>query len=77
MLRVRVQPAAVRGRPPIPGGRAAILRAVEEAVARRDYHEVLVADVARAAGGSSSRRIARCPGAPAAGGGGRGWSASG
>jgi AcrR family transcriptional regulator len=50
MLRVRVQPAAIRGRPPIPGGRAAILRAAEEAFARRDYHEVQVEDVARAAG---------------------------
>jgi TetR/AcrR family fatty acid metabolism transcriptional regulator len=50
MLRVRVQPAAVRGRPPIPGGRAAILRAAEEAFAHRDYHEVPIADVARAAG---------------------------
>src|SRR5579875_2117956 len=40
MLRVRVQAAAVRGRPPTPGGGAAILRPAEEAFAHRAYHEV-------------------------------------
>ncbi|HLK12660.1 MAG TPA: TetR/AcrR family transcriptional regulator [Candidatus Binatia bacterium] len=42
--------SALRGRPPTPGRREDILRAAEEAFARRDYHEVQMDDVARAAG---------------------------
>lgn len=39
-----------RGRPPIPGVRAAILQAGEDIFTRRDYHQVQMDDVAAAAG---------------------------
>lgn len=50
-----VEPAAarrrsVRGRPPTPGLRDAILRAAEGVFTRRDYHEVQMDDVATACG---------------------------
>jgi AcrR family transcriptional regulator len=49
-----VRPAAVaaprRGRPPIPGLRATILRAAAEVFARRPYHDVLMDELAEASG---------------------------
>ena len=52
MARVLPTPEAARprGRPPIPGLRDAIRGKAEEIFARRDYHEVQMADVASACG---------------------------
>jgi AcrR family transcriptional regulator len=43
-------PHAPRGRPPIAGLRATVLRAAETIFTDHDYHEVLMEDVARASG---------------------------
>jgi TetR/AcrR family fatty acid metabolism transcriptional regulator len=47
---VRAEPRRVRGRPPTPGLREAILRAAEQVFTRGDYHDVQMDDVAAACG---------------------------